>query len=605
MDEQKKRGRPAADKDDKKTLGKLRERWDGAKQYYNREWRKLRILDRTDRGELWKAIKATYPKYQILPDTNWVAYIKQNILASIYSVAKGAEIIATSDADKELCTQLNIALDCIWDTQDVGYYQFKAGERAALCNLGLTQVGWDENVTQGSGHNIQKGKITFKNISPMKFMRDPYAEEFDDSEWMCTFDNYHISILMQNPDYKKAIKEWKEKNNNPEHEIGNVLGDVYKGPNAISKSNAKDYYTLVIWWVRNEDGGIDELHTLNNEVLLHKRENIKPNMFPIAPLYCNEPAGALIGTSECSKIFANNVAYNMMDSMALTAEYKNQHPPRFVSDQSKLNVQAFAKFGTEADKTFVVAGDASKAIHYHQFPEVSNFLPTLKMSLEQGIQAVSGIDGRYTGRDTGSIITTGGTEEMLNRVTLIDTPKILMYEKYCKRLTELVLGNMIEFAPKRKFFRQRPGKPSEWETVEVDFPNINSDTLFNYRIAISSELPKNKQRMAAMATELLQAQAQYRKDGDNVNWITEEEWLEFQDLPFKERMLERMGIQRRENAMEEVAQVLYQYAGLAQQGMPPEQAMAQTADTLMQTRQGIPITPETMQTPTPMESPEL
>ena len=28
---------------------------------------------------------------------------------------------------------------------------------------------------------------------------------------------------------------------------------------------------------------------------------------------------------------------------------------------------------------------------------------------------------RYTGRDTGSIITTGGTEEMLNRVTLIDT----------------------------------------------------------------------------------------------------------------------------------------------------------------------------------------
>ena len=90
-----------------------------------------------------------------------------------------------------------------------------------------------------------------------------------------------------------------------------------------------------------------------------------------------------------------------------------------------------------------------------------------------------------------------------------------------------------------------------------------------------------------MATELLQAQAQYREQGDNVNWITEEEWLMLQDIPMKEYMLERMGVQRRENALEEVSQVLYNFAGLVNQGMTPEESMLATAQQLQQTRAGI------------------
>lgn len=175
---------------------------------------------------------------------------------------------------------------------------------------------------------------------------------------------------------------------------------------------------------------------------------------------------------------------------------------------------------------------------------------------------------------------------MLNRVTLIDTPKILMYENYVKDLTKLILLNLIEFCPKRKFFRKKPDS-LEYQTVEVDFPNLKADTLFNYRTAISSELPKNKQRIAAMATELLQAQAQYREGGSEVNWITEEEWLMFQDLPMKEYMLERMGIQRRQNALEDVAQVIWQYGELAQQGLSPDEAMQATAESLYNKRKGI------------------
>ena len=575
-------GRPTLLDDEKRMLGKLQEHFDQGTTVYAKDFQRMRVLDMTDRGELWKAIGATFPKYQILPDTNYIAYVKNNLLASIYSVTKSAEIIPTSDKDKDLCINLNVALDCLWDTENVGYYQFQAGERAALCNLGITQVGWDENVTKGTGEDIVKGTVKFKNISPDHFMRDPYSESLQLGSWCCIYYDFHASVFRNDSRYKAKFEEWEASNKD-----SGAVNTPAMILNNVSSSGKKNYYTLFKWWVKNKDGGIDEIHTVNNQKVLYRKDNIKPNLFPFAQLYCNLPAGALIGTSECSKIFANNVAYNLLDSLAITAEYKNQRPPKFISDQSKLNIQAFAKHGDEADRTFVVSGNAEQAVHYHQFPATSNSLPQMKMSLEYGIQNVTGIDGRYTGRDTGSIITTGGTEEMLNRVTLIDTPKIIQYEEYCRELTKLVLLNMIEFSPKRKFYRKRPNT-TKYETIEVNFPKLSAETLFNYRIEISSELPKNKQRIAAMATDLLQAQAQYRSDGDNVNWITEEEWLMFQDIPMKEYMLERMGVQRQENALEEVAQVLYNYSGLVQNGLTPDQAMMATAQQLQQTRAGTP-----------------
>ena len=563
-------------------LSYIRDFWELAKRMYANDFQRIKILDQTDRGELWKATGMVFPEYQLLPDTNHVTYVKSNLVASIYSVAKSATIIQTSEKDKEICQNLNVALDAVWDTRKVGFYQFQAGERAALCNLGITQIGWDENITEGSGEQIRKGNIRLKNIDPLKFMRDPYATDVYEGNFCVTFDDFHKSVFLTNPAYREAFKEYQQQASGGMTETHPVA----TGPDGISKSGAKDYYTLFKWWVKNDNGSISEIHEVNHAKILTIKHNIKPNMYPFAFLHCNLPAGALIGTSEPAKIFANSVLFNMLDSIICTAEYKNQHPPRFISDQSKLNPQVFAKYGNDADKTFVVAGDASKSVHYLQYPQVSQAAALTKQSLGYGIQDISGVDGRYTGRDTGSIITTGGTEEMLNRVTLIDTPKITMYEDYCKTLSKLIILNMLEHCPTRSFYRQDP-RTREWKTTEVDFPKLDVNTMLDYRISISSELPKNKQRIAAAATELLKAQAQYRQEGSNVNWITEEEWLMCQDIPFKEMMLERMGIQRFEDSLQDVAQVLYQFSDLVQNGATPDQAMQATAETLRQTRQGI------------------
>jgi len=576
-----------AEMHEKRLLERLKGMYDTCLTYYAPIQRKMKLLDATDTGDLWKALKTKFPPYQILPDTNFIAYVKSNLVASVYSVGKSASIQPTSEHDKNIVVPLNIAMERIWDMADVRYFEYRAGERAALLNMGVTQVSWDDSKTRKMGSDIQKGDIALKNIDPLKFMRDPFATSLETAGYCMTYENYHKSVFEENALYKDKFREYRQKHleayplpiPNNDNKQQPVSGDM------------KDYYTLVTFWVR-EHGVINEYHTIGGEFLLCTKEEIKPNSFPFAVLYCNEPAGKLVGVSECLKSLASNISYNLMDSIALTAEYKNQRPPKFVSTQSGLNVASFSKHGDEADKTFIVNGDATRAVHYHQFPNTSNQLTTLKMGLEQGIELMTGVTQKYTGQSTGSILTTGGMEQMLNRVTIIDVPKITQYERYAKQLTSLILYNFLHFSSSRDYFYQKPNT-TEWKTITVDYPNIDADTAFNYSLDISSELPKSKETLAQIADNLMEKQMQYQQQGNSVQLITEEEWLMYQNLPNKEYMLERMGIQRQQDAITEVSQTVFQYANLVKNGMTPDDALMATAQTMQKQRQGEnPITPE-------------
>lgn len=547
---------------------------------YSRAQQRARRLDLVDKNRLWEAINARFPKYQILPETNHVSYVKNNLLASIYTVGKSATLIPTSEQDKEIVMQLNTVFDHIWSQLDVPLYQMKAGERAALLNLGITQVGWDNSVVTGLGTDtFQKGRCVLKNINPLRYMRDPFADSLDTAGYVMVWDSYHKSVLLSNENYKTEFKAYLKDRPTGMTSFSAVTPEAPNDKVSANASGKRDYYKVITHWVRVADK-IHEIHTIDNEHILYVKENIKPNIFPFSELYCNLPSDDLFGYSEPNKIFANSLAYNLMNSLILTAEYKNQRPPKFINTQSGLNVASFTKHGNEADRTFIVNGDASKAVHYHQFPEPTAQAIAELAVLTRDIQQVTGVDDRYTGRDTGSILTTGGVNSMLDQVTMIDAPKIENYERYCKRLTQLIISNyIIHSAIKRKYLI-KDIKTNTWRSIEIDFPSIPEDTVFEYEMAISSELPKNKTAIQNMANKMMEMQMQYSAQNIEADLITPQEWLMMQDLPMKEYMMERMGIQRTANWTEAVAQIVNQYSSLIEEGASPRDAILATADTM-------------------------
>ena len=118
--------------------------------------------------------------------------------------------------------------------------------------------------------------------------------------------------------------------------------------------------------------------------------------------------------------------------------------------------------------------------------------------------------------------------------------------------------------------------------VTFDFPKIDDDIRFRYSLDIDTYLPRNKARLAMIANMLLEKQAQYKPDPEI---ITVEEWLLMQDIPFKDMIFKRMGIQRNTRITEQVAQTLEMFATLVEGGVEPDLAVEQVANQLQADQQ--------------------
>ena len=554
--------------------------------YYTKAVQRMRILDGADRGKVWDVVRAKFPSYQLTPDTNWVNYIKDNLVASIYTTGRYGELMPRAEDDIQLCVEFNSAMDTIWANIKADYYQMLAGERAALLNLGITMVGWDKTIIGGTKNYWYKGDIKFQNIDPMKFRRDPYADEFDNAEFCYYFDDYSMSLLKSKKLYKNRINELIKA-------LGENLGG-YQAESEIKAANSRkqpdgsnDSYHRITYYYEmyeadTEEGyKICEVHLLDDKYVLYCKQDFKPRMFPFALLYCNLPAGDLVGSSEPAKIFGNYLTYDLLNSIYATYAYKAQRPPRFVNVQSGINIRQFAKYGNDADKTFPVNGDATTAVHYGQFPPLPPELLQIKNNIGTDIMTASGIDPMYAGKDTGSVQTTGGMDTLTGNTTMRDNMKIALYEQYTRRLTELVVNNIIQFGDKRTYTVKDP-ITQQVKTVEFDFPAIDDDIRFRYDIDIQTYLPRNKARLSAAANMLLEKQAQYKPDPEI---ITVEEWLLMQDIPFRDLIFKRMGIQRNTRITEQVAKTLEMFADLVEGGMLPEDAVDSVAAQLQAEQQ--------------------
>lgn len=556
------------------TLESIKDRIKDTDARYAKVLERMRILDGTDRGKLWDVVKAKFPKYQLTPDSNWVNYIKENLLASIYTTGRYAELMPKSTDDIEFCNEFNSALSTIWDNINAEYYEYLAGERASLLNIGITMVGWRKDIIGGTKNHFYQGDIIFKNIDPMKFRRDPYADVFDNSEFCYYYDDYSLAIIKSKDKYAKRIAEIEKavgtlKDNGVISDIVPAATDRQKTANTQANYHKLTYYYTIYNAACKEGYKIAEIHLLDDKYVLFCNPDLKPKMFPFALLYCNEPAGDIVGASEPAKQFASNLTYNMLNSIYATHAYKAQRPPRFVNAASGINLRQFAKYGNDADRTFIVNGDATQAVHYGQFPQLPPELLQVKQDLGRDIKDCSGIDEMYAGKNTGSIQTTGGMDTLTEMTSQRDNQKLLQYEMYVRRLTELVVNNLVQFGDKRSYTIKDPITQTIKDVV-LDFPKVDDDIRFRYTLDIQTYLPRNKARLASIANMLLEKQAQYQPDPEI---ITVEEWLLMQDIPFKDMIFKRMGIQRNTMITEQVAKTLEMFSTLVDGGYDPDSAV--------------------------------
>lgn len=536
---------------------------------YERLWK---VLDAYDKGDFWTVINNKLPDYSVKPDTNWINYVKTNYVNSLYVGSYRGVVIPRKYQYNQQALAINEFIEYIFNKLDIPGIQMQIGERAALLNFGAVEFGWKSDIIDG-GENLFTGDLEVKAIDNLALYLDPSVKDYLKGRAIFIAEQVSLTELKNEARFAKRAIEYenlfKENNNIPTFETELYYND--------RKRDGKDgTVRLLTCYYKHSDKEtgqyrIDKLWIVNDGFILDVQPDIKPKQFPIRVLYAETPTSDCYGIPKTKLVLYNAMSINILDSIDSTLIYSALKRPKIISRKSGLNETLFAKEGNNPDRLWVVSGDPNNVVRYIDIPELPQDRILLKQRLEAGIMRVSGVDDTYTGRDTGSIQTTGGMDIMNQRLTMSDNNRIANLQAWVKSVTELVMLFYLENGGKHREFPIISQANEVQEMKDLDFEQMKADHVkFDFVCNITPNLPTNLVRLGEIANQLMEKQMQYNTQPP---LITIEEWLMYQDFPQKFQILKRMKDDRMKNDVEELQSDIINYAGLVQQGVRPESAV--------------------------------
>ena len=528
-------------------------------------------------GDFWKKVAKQSGGPQIKPDTNYLEFVEGNVTNSVYAANYHANVLPRHFKDNDFSLALNAFINYKWDKLGTKSMFPKLGKQATLYNFSGIQAGWNANLIAGTSHNRERGTVELQHIPYNELYLDGSVTNYKSGR--AVFINRQVTLfdLLNERGLKEGAQAYKKKVQ--EKHSGEFVSQSTESPSdlALELDQVNEYSRKVellecFFKVETDDGWrIDHIFIADMDFILKVNEDIQPKRFPIEVLYGQEPDSDPYGVPKSWKIVGNTVALNLLDSIEGTHAYATQNRPKLFSHNSGINYRSFAKYGNTPNMAFVIRGEPDKVVKYidaQQLPRLDN----LKQRLEEGIQLVTGVDPRYIGRETGSIQTTGGTDLSQQRImSTTDATRIVALENFCEALTELIVDYYIEYGDKYSTV-QRSGLgevKEESKHPEVDFNKIK-ENKFDYTMNAAPYLPKNTMRLAEAADRLMEMQGQYQF---NPPLITHEEWLQWQNFPQKELIIQRIRGQAMQMDKEEITSMLLSFAGMVDKGMDPQDAV--------------------------------
>ena len=537
------------------------------KQNILMEWRLIRSLYK---GNFWHVFMKYLKEYTITPDWNYFDYTVQAYLNSVYSGSFIGTITPRHEEDDEFVRTLNAFIAYNWNKWGMKNKFLHIGENGELYNLGAIRVDWDTS----------KKSVKILALTPDEVYIDPSVDCYRDGGAVFIERAININTLKKNANFKDVAEDYISKNKNAIHDKTQMYRIAGFENTQTSKNST---VSLIEAFIRNEEGGIDQVFILDEAVILHEQLDLAVKCFPIAVYSPQRPDGNPYGNSKLNKIMNSVIALNLLDSLEATQPYRLLHRPRFVNVDGRINMRAFVDYGNTPDASFEVKGDPRTIVHYQDIPTIPD-LTNLKNRLENSIFQVTGVDPYYKGRMTNSIQTTGGTQAFQARVTMLtDNARITLLEEFCEDITRLIVSYYMEYGGDTVYKVPKlsaTGTNKVVSTTKLSFAD-NEHTEFDYMIAASTLLPMNQANLFESAKALYEMQGQYQF---KTPIITEQDLVRYSDFPQKDLILQRLEHDSQENVAQDLVSDLTNFASiftrLLSQGLTEEQA-AQQAITIL------------------------
>lgn len=545
------------------------------------EWR---LIHSFYAGKFWTVFNSHIEDFTLTPETNYFEYHVQAFMNSVYSGSFIGTLTAVKAGDEEKVQKLNDFLQYDWLNSGIKNKYLDVGRMGELYNFGPVRVD-----------SIDKdGKICLKTLTQDEVYIDPQASTYREGEAIFIERAINIDTLKNDPDFGDAVTKYDNENGKNGY-TNKTLANRLDGSN-VQVNTKNRVVSLIEGFIRNTDGGIDQVYILDEKEIIYTKESLEIGCFPVEIFQPERPEGNPYGTPKLSKILNTVIALNLLDSLEATQPYRIINRPRFVNVAGQIDMRSFADFGNTPGAMFPVNGDPKDIVYYQDVAVIPDMSP-LKARLEQSIFNITGVDQAYRGRMTNSVQTTGATQAFQARVSMLtDNSRITMLEEFTENITRTMIKFYIAHAGDREYSipqYSEHGTGKITKEVKINFIDYKKDNVpFKYTIAASTLLPMNQANLFDAAKALYEMQGQYQF---KTPIVTEEDLVKFSDFPQKSLWLQRIAKQKLNDIKTDVESTFKNafliYQKLLQSGLTEDQAAEQAIQMLVEEKQQIALDP--------------
>jgi hypothetical protein len=518
-------------------------------------------LDTFDRGEQWKgqAVPPWVPK----PVDNWIRYVRQLKRANLASSIPRPTFTPINVMDFPQIQKFQFGHDHVWEHDCVPRTIRRCIDRAILQGTAVAYVYEDDTEVGGKYHgedhqdnNLYSGEIKVRRFPITNFFPDPDAYRLNEAKFIETTELLPLNTIKNNPAFKdycgKKLDDLNGYFTDKDGGSGTILNRDTDPTNNLGHVTDDYLVTLHAHWKRflNEHGRwqLDVTYYIRNvPFFLLFIKDVEPNEYPFAILYDEEEEQDFWGTSECMTIMESQKTINKADQTAAIIGILNQNPQKVVLRESGINAQDLARSGTMPGKVWV--SNVPNAIEPIEPPDIPKGLFELRDRIGNNIKDRVGVNEAYTGNSVGSLTTSTGVSDLIERATIRDRDKMIQIDEFVERISHLIVCFMVH-----KWKEERPLAVSteNGSTAHDTWSPLEDPENFAWRVKVDTyaKAPTTQASRRQQADKLMQMQGQFQF---SPAIITPEEWIMLQDFDNKDQILARMQ-KDREMLQQQVAQ---------------------------------------------------
>lgn len=581
------------------TVGDLIADFETAMAYKEEQAKVFKILDAADHSDIWKVYNRKIPSYVQTPVVNPITIIKEATKASIMPTAYSGNYRPMTISARQDAEIADKYFQLKWSSANMDEINSEAADYAYLHGTSGVLFGWNNNIVDHSDitsqfNPLKHSQIQAKAFHPSNIFPDPGAATVEEMRYMFFAERKSKDFLRSIPRFQRALYAIDSANDS----TGNV------DPKYILdkvKQSGKDIVTFLTCYkrvMRYKPDMLSGMYTLSPSIdiiymagrnILDVAKDIQPSCIPFVPLYDEKIPNNFWGISKCYKVLSLCLTLNMLDSTEATAYFKNQNPTEFVNALAGLNVAEYQRKRNNPDAAFTVNCDPRLVQAFAERPDLPKNIDSFRQYLITMIQEVSGVDAAYLGRSYGSIQTTGGVSQAIDRATMRDNTRIQSIDKFIRKELELITQFYIMHGQQEQFFPQMNNNRQQQEANEMVFDPTSLIGREDIEINVSACAPRSNASYEEAANKLFELQMKYQPSQHGYpDLITPEELIGWMNIPSSQKnvLIDRMRAQLENMKLEEYTAVVTSLGTLTQGGMNPEDALLEIVKMIEQSAMG-------------------